>query len=106
MSGNQRRRAQGIQHFADRKIKKKFHDALKTIGGKTILEPPYCSVQMEALFLQMKMISWRSKTEFFVSVLNRPSCITDNDSNRISQKEFNALLDVGSTGIETKIAVQ
>ena len=35
---------------------KKFHDALKTIYGQNSSGAPQCSVQMEALFSQMKII--------------------------------------------------
>ena len=35
----------------------KFHDALKTIYGPNVLEPQHCSVEMEALFSQIKRLS-------------------------------------------------
>ena len=52
-----RRKTEEIHSLADRKDMKKFHDVLKTIYGPKSLEPPHCSVQMEALFSQIKILS-------------------------------------------------
>ena len=38
---------------------KKFQDALKTIYGPNSSGAPHCSVRMEALFSQIKRLSWK-----------------------------------------------
>ena len=48
-----------IKSFADRKYMKKFHDALETVYGQLVQEPPHCLVQMEAHFSLIKILSWK-----------------------------------------------
>ena len=73
--------------------------------AQRVLEPPHCSVQMEALFTDKEAILKRW-TEHFNSVLNRPSSINEDAIDILPQIECNVLLDEFLTVMETRKAVQ
>ena len=54
-----RKKDDEIQSFADRKDKKKFFDALKTVYGPRAQEPPRPLVQIELVFWLTKKLSWK-----------------------------------------------
>ena len=70
-----RKKTEEIQSFADRKDMKKFHDVQKNIMAQRVLEPPHCSVQIEALFSQIEA-TLKRWAEHFNSVLNRPFTVS------------------------------
>ena len=87
------KKAEEIQSFADRKDIKKFHDALKTIyGPKSSGATPLLSADGSTLLTDKDAILKRW-AEHFNSVLNRPSSVSDNAINRLSQIQCNVLLD-------------
>ena len=80
------KKVEEIQSFGDRKNMKKFHDALKTLyGPKSSGTTPLLSADEDVILER-----W---AEHFDSVFNRPSSLNDNAINRLSQVEFNVLLD-------------
>ena len=68
---------------------------------KKALEPPHCSVPMEALFSQIKRLA-----QHFNSLLDRPSSINKDAIDRLPQIECNVLLDEFPTVMESGKAVQ
>ena len=74
--------------FADRKDMKKFHDALQTIYGRTVLEPSHCFVHLIYKDAILKRFA-----KHLNIVFNRPSTINDNAITRQPHIECNILLD-------------
>ena len=100
------KKAEKIQSFADRKDMKKFHDALKTIyGPKSSGATSLLSADGSTLLTDKDAILKRL-AEHFNSVLNRPSSVNDNATNRLPQIECKFLLDEFPTVTETRKAIQ
>ena len=72
--------------------------------AQRVLEPPHCSVQMEALFSQEAIL--KKWAEHFNSVLNRPSSINEDAIYRLPQIECNVLFNEFPTVMETRKAIQ
>ena len=99
-------KAEEIQSFADRKDRKKFHNALKTIyGPKSFGATPQLSADGSTLVSDKDVILKRW-AEHFNSLLNRPSSVNDNAINRLPQIECNVLLDELPTVTEKRNAIQ
>ena len=76
-------KANEIQSFADRKDRKMFFDALKTVYGlHTSGAIPLLSADGTSLLTDIEAVLKRW-AEHFDSVLNRPSSITDDAINRL-----------------------
>ena len=89
----EKKKAEEIQSFADRKDMKKFFDALKTIyGPQSSGTTPLLSAGGTSLLTDKEAILKRW-AEHFDGVLNRPSSISDEAINRLPQVECNPLLD-------------
>ena len=78
----------------------KFFDALKVYGPQSSETTPLFSADGTSLLTDKEAILKRW-AEHFDSVLNRPSSINDDASNRLPQVECNLLLDEFPTVAET-----
>ena len=100
------KKADEIQSFADRKDMKKFFDALKTVyGPQSSGTTPLLSADGTSLLTDKEAILKRW-AEHFDGVLNRPSSINDEATNRLPQVEYNPLLDELPTVSETVEAIK
>ena len=100
------KKAEEIQSFADRKDMKKFYDALKTVyDPKSSGTTPLLSADGSTLLTDKDAVLERL-AEYFNSVLNRPSSVSDNAINRLPQIVCNVLLDNVATVTETRKAIQ
>ena len=101
-----RKKADKIQFFADRKDMKKFFDALKTVyGPQSSGTTPLLSADGTSLLTDKEAILKRW-AEHFHGVLNRPSSINNEASNRLPQMKCNPLLDELPTVSETVKAIK
>ena len=102
----EKKKADEIQSFADRKDMKKFFDALKTVyGPQSSGTTPLLSADGTSLLTDKEAILKRW-AEHFDGVLNRPSSIDDEAINRLPQVECNPLLDELPTVSETVKAIK
>ena len=99
-------KADEIQSFVDRKDMKKVFDALKTVyGPQSSGTTPLLSTDETSLLTDKEVILKRW-AEHFDSVLNRPSSINDDATNRLPQVECNLLLNEFPTVDETVKAIK
>ena len=102
----QRKKADQIQSFADRKDMKKFFDALKTVyGPQSSGTTPLLNADGTSLLTDKEAIL-KKWAEHFDGVLNRPSSINDEAINRLLQMECIPLLDELPTVSETEKAIK
>ena len=88
-----RKKTEEIQSIVDRKDKRKFYDALKTIyGPKSSGAITLLSAVRNTLLTDKEAILERL-AEHFNSVLNRSSSINEDAIDTLPQVEYNVLLD-------------
>ena len=84
---------------------KKFHDAMKTIYGPNSSGATTLLSADGSTLLTDKEAILKRWAEHSNSVLNRPSSINDDATDRLPQTECNILLDEFPTVMETRKAV-
>ena len=99
------KKADEIQSFADRKIMKKFFDAQDCIWSPELRNHPLLSADGTSLQADKEAIlqKW---AEGIDGVLNRPSSISEEAINRLSQMECNQLLEKFPTVSKTVKAIK
>ena len=85
---------------------KKLHDALKTTNGPKNSGATTLLSADGSTLLTDKEVILEKLAELFNGVLNRPSSINEDAIDRLTQIEYNVLLDEFPTVMETTKAVQ